>query len=304
MSFRYELARFIPFRDEAVCARVRAIRRADLCRHANPDFKIRLIDDRTGFYAAFALDLVGRIRDALEAGRTFVAILPVGPMPQYEIAAAMINRLRLPLRHVHAFNMDEYANRDGDTAPPDWPGSFQKAMFENFWERIDEELRPPRQQIRFPTRQAIASYSRQIEDLGGADCCYGGIGWCGHVAFWEAHLGLEIPDLEEWKRQGARHVELHPMTILQNALHSFGGDWSWVPPCANTIGPKDVLGARDRSFWLDGDLGGGISWQRFIARLVAHGPVHPCVPGSILQTAKGTYTILGNVADDVAISMR
>ena len=58
---------------------------------------------------------------------------------------------------------------------------------------------------------------------------------------------------------GARLVELHPMTIMQNALHSFGGDWSWVPPKAATIGPREVLGARHRSFWLDGDLGGGVA---------------------------------------------
>ena len=93
------------------------------------------------------------------------------------------------------------------------------------------------------------------------------------------------------------------MTIMQNALHSFGGDWSWVPPKANTIGPREILGARHRSFWLDGDLGGGVSWQRFIARLVAHGPVSEFVPGSILQTARTDYTILGGVADDVEIHM-
>lgn len=304
MSFDCDLARFIPFRDAAACAKARAIPRARICDHPNLRFRIRVVEDRAEFYAAFALDLVGRMKDALEAGRTFVAILPVGPMPQYDVAAAIINRLKLPLHHVHAFNMDEYADHDGNTAPADWPGSFQKAMFDAFWDRIDPKLRPPRRQIHFPTKAAIGSYSRQIEDLGGSDCCFGGIGWCGHVAFWEAHLGLEIPDLAEWKREGARHVELHPMTIMQNALHSFGGDWSAVPPCANTIGPRDILGAKERSFWLDGDLGGGVSWQRFIARLVAHGPVHPCVPGSILQTAPGTYTILGNVADDVAISMR
>jgi glucosamine-6-phosphate deaminase len=93
------------------------------------------------------------------------------------------------------------------------------------------------------------------------------------------------------------------MTIMQNALHSFGGDWSWVPPKANTIGPAEILGAKHRSFWLDGDLGGGVSWQRFIARLVAYGPVNTYVPGSILQTARTDYTILGNVADDVEIHM-
>jgi glucosamine-6-phosphate deaminase len=93
------------------------------------------------------------------------------------------------------------------------------------------------------------------------------------------------------------------MTIMQNALHSFGGDWSWVPPKANTIGPREILGSKHRSFWLDGDLGGGTSWQRFIARLVAHGPVSEFVPGSILQTAPTDYTILGGVADDVEIHM-
>ena len=91
------------------------------------------------------------------------------------------------------------------------------------------------------------------------------------------------------------------MTIMQNALHSFGGDWSWVPPKANTIGPREILGARHRSFWLDGDIGGGVSWQRFIARLVAHGPVSEFVPGSILQTARTDYTILGGVSAPGAV---
>jgi len=304
MSFRYNLADFIPFRDVEACERVRAIPREKLCEHPNQDFKIRIIDDRSEFYTAFALDLVGRIRDARDQGRRFVAILPVGPMPQYSIAAAMINRLQIPLHHVHTFNMDEYADQDGNTAPTDWPGSFQQAMMEAFFKRIDRKLRPPAGQIHFPTKDQIGTYSQQIRDMGGADVCYGGIGWCGHIAFWEAHLGLKITDLDEYKRCGAQLVELHPMTIMQNALHSFGGDWSWVPPKANTIGPADVLGAKDRSFWLDGDLGGGISWQRFIARLVAHGPVNTCVPGSILQEVPGTYTILGNVADNVRISMR
>jgi glucosamine-6-phosphate deaminase len=225
-------------------------------------------------------------------------------MPQYEIAARMINHERISLRHLHTLNMDEYANEDGVTAPPSWPGSFQRAMLDGFFALIDAELRPPEAQIHFPTTDAIGDYSARIEALGGADVCYGGIGWSGHIAFWEPQLGAEFDgDLEAWKAAGARLVELHPMTVMQNALHSFGSDWSWVPPKANTIGPLEVLGARHRSFWLDGDLGGGVSWQRFIARLVAHGPVSEFVPGSVLQTARTDYTILGSVADDVTIHM-
>jgi glucosamine-6-phosphate deaminase len=303
-GFDYDLSPFIAFRDREACARVRAIPREALTEHANPEFRIAVVDEAEDFYTRFAADFVGRVRRAADEDRDFVAILPVGPMPQYEIAARMINHERISLRRLHTFNMDEYANEDGVTAPASWPGSFQRAMLDGFFGLIDAELRPPEAQIHFPTTDAIGDYSARIEALGGADVCYGGIGWSGHIAFWEPQLGAEFEgDLEAWKAAGARLVELHPMTVMQNALHSFGSDWSCVPPKANTIGPREVLGARHRSFWLDGDLGGGVSWQRFIARLVAHGPVSEFVPGSVLQTARTDYTILGSVADDVTIHM-
>ena len=304
MSFTYNLASFIPFRDAEACARVRAIKKEDITKHPNADFKISVIEDPGQFYAAFATDIVRRIKEAAEAGRKIVMILPVGPVPQYAIAARMINEMRISCKHLVTYNMDEYADQDGNTAPPDWPGSFQTAMMNNFFLRISPDLRPEMRNIHFPTKEVIDDYGKMIEDEGGADVCYGGIGWCGHIAFWEADLGYEFgSDLEAYKQAGPRCVELTPMTIMQNALHSFGGDWSWVPPKANTIGPKQILSAKDRSFWLDGYIGGGVSWQRFIARLCAHGPVNTLVPGSLLQTVPGTYTLLGGVADNVEIHM-
>lgn len=297
MPFEFELARFIPFRDQEACARVRGLRRADLCRHPNPDFRVRIIQDDERFYLAFALDLVQRILAAAEAGQPFVAILPAGPMAQYDQAAAIINELRLPLGHVHTFNMDEFADQDGNSAPADWPGSFQSAMWKRFFGQIDPDLRPPVAQIHFPSTANIADYGRQIEDLGGAEVCYGGIGWCGHIAFWEADLGTQFASLADFCQARGRVVELHPMTIMQTALHH-GGDWSVVPPKAVTIGPAEVLACKLRSFWLNVNLG-GISWQRFIARLVAFGPVTPLVPGSLLQLARTDYTFVGAVADDL-----
>jgi glucosamine-6-phosphate deaminase len=297
MAFDFELARFIPFRDAEACARVRAIRRADLLQHPNPDFHVRIIEDTDAFFLAFALDLVRRIQAAAEAGRRFVAILPCGPLAQYDRAAAIINELRLSLAHVHTFNMDEFADQDGRSAPGDWPGSFQYAMWQRFFGRIDPELRPPVEQIHFPATANIATYGQEIEDLGGAEVCYGGIGWGGHVAFWEAHLGGEFASVEEFCQAPGRVVELHPMTIMQAALHH-GGDWSAIPPQAVTIGPAEILACRLRSFWLNVDLG-GVSWQRLIGRLVAFGPVTPWVPGSLLQLAPTDYTLIGAVADDL-----
>lgn len=304
MTFTPGLASFLSFRDKDACEAARRIRREDIATHWNPDFHIRVEDDQAAFYSAFAHDLVDRIREARNQGSDFVAILPVGPVPQYAEAARMINAERLSLSHVRTFNMDEYADEEGRTAPAEWEGSFATAMWANFFGLLDNDLRPDDAHIHFPTSDNIASYSTMIEDEGGADVCYGGIGWSGHMAFWEPQLGEEFAgDLDAYRAAPARIVELHPMTIMQNALHSFGADWSWVPPRAATVGPRDILGARHRSFWLDGYLGGGVSWQRFIARLVAHGPVSEFVPGSMLQETSCDYTILGAVADNVEISM-
>ena len=307
MAFTYTPSKFLAFRDMEACEKARRIKKSEITKHANPNFRIRVIEDTGEFYAAFALDIVSRVVEAREAGRKVVMILPVGPVPQYAIVADTINRLKIDCKHVHTFNMDEYADDEGRTAPADWAGSFETAMWENFFKKIDAKLRMPESNIHFPSSKNINDYGLMIEDAGGADVCYGGIGWSGHIAFWEPHLAADFGGrLEEWKKAGPRIVELHPITILQNALHSFSSDWSWVPPKAATIGPAQILGARDRSFWLDGTCGpvASMSWQRFIARLVAHGPVTPWVPGSILQTVPGTYTILGGVAENVDIVMR
>jgi len=305
MAFMPALSKFIDFQDADECARVRAIKKEDITKHANPDFRIRVLEDLSEFYGAFAVDIVSRIVAARDESRECVLILPVGPVPQFAVAARIINELGIDCSHLVTFNMDEYADENGKTAPPEWDGSFATAMQANFFGRIDEKLRPPAENINFPNSGNIGDYSAMIADKGGADCCYGGIGWCGHIAFWESHMGHEYDTLDDYKAATAQIVELHPMTIMQNALHSFGGDWSWVPPKAATIAPADIMGARHRSFWLDGMCGPAtmMSWQRFIARLVAHGPVSKFIPGSILQDARTDYTLWGPVASDVEIDM-
>lgn len=304
-EFKFDLAKFIPFRDEKACTRVRKITKDEIRNHPNPDFNIRIIEEPKDFYFEFALDIVRRIQETKEKGERCILVIPAGPMLQYRIAARLINKLKISCGHVYTFNMDEYANGDGETAPQSWAGSFQKAMWESFFSLIEKHLRMPEDHIYFPSHRNIQDYGKMIEEIGGVDVCYGGIGWSGHIAFWEAHLGEEFgDDLEGYKKAGPRIVELHPMTIMQNALHSFSGDWSSVPPKAATIGPAQIMSAKYRSFWLDGYFGGGISWQRFIARLVAHGPVNTLVPGSILQTVPTSYTLLGGVADDGKVSIR
>ena len=68
-EFTFDLAKFIPYRDRQVCEKVRAIKREDICKHPEAQFKIRVIEDSDEFYFEFALDIVTRIRQSLEEGK-------------------------------------------------------------------------------------------------------------------------------------------------------------------------------------------------------------------------------------------
>lgn len=301
-NFTFDPAPFLEFTDVATLERVRAITREEFVKHDNPDFRISVHESRHSLYSAFADDIVGTIVDSLHEGRKPVLIVPAGPMPQYHAAAQIINERQISLSDVTFFAMDEWANELGESAPGSWEGSFQFALRSQFFARIDRKLLPPESQLNFPSSETIGDYGKRIADLGGADACFGGIGWSGHIAFWEPQLGREFGgDLDAYRAASSRLVDLHPLTVAQNALTSFGGDWSNVPPRAVTIGPAEMLGARRRSFWLDGDLGNGVTWQGFIARLIAHGPVNEFVPGSLLQTARSDLSVLEAIAAPIKI---
>jgi len=296
--FPFTMAGVHPFQDMAELERIRSIPKEKMCDHPNPNFKIRIIEDRTQFGFSYWLDIVTGIKRSLDAGKKHVIILPA-PNSQYAFVAQMINQLRIPCHHVHTFNMDEYADENGRTAPREWKGGFQYWMWNDLFSRIDPELAIPESQIHFPSSDNVNDYSQMIVDLGGADICYGGIGWSGHIAFFEPDLWVEFgDDIQAYLKAGTRMVDLHPITVMQNSLFcdaSCSGDWSNVPPKAATIGPLDLANSKIVKFW-DGFDYGDPSWQRFITRLAAHGPVTPKVPASILQILNSELTITGSLA--------
>ena len=284
-NFEYQMSQYLEFKDAEACKRVRQIKREDITKHPNKNFSIRVIEHDTAFQFGYVMDIVAGIKRALDEGRQHVMILPA-PNPNYAYVAKMINDLNIPCHHVHTFNMDEYADENGKTAPKNWKGGFQYWMYRDLFDRIKPELRMPEEQIHFPTTDTVNDYSKMLEDSGGADICYGGIGWCGHIAFFEPHMGRDyVDDIEGYLELGSQIVDLSTITVCQNCLYAdagSAGDWSWVPPKAATIGPRDLKNSKLVSFW-DGFGAGESMWQRFISRLAAHGPVTPLVPASILQ---------------------
>ena len=60
------------------------------------------------------------------------------------------------------------------------------------------------------------------------------------------------PSPEEYRKLATRVVDLHPITILQNARTSGGGYVSTVPSQACTVGPVETWKADKVSIWQAG----------------------------------------------------
>ena len=300
-DFDFQPSRWVPFRDKEALDRVRCIPRSEITKHSNPDFKIRVVDDDMVEHL-FVTDMFRRIKTAADEGRRVVLILP-NPNHGYIKLAHLINTFRVDCSRLFVFNLDEYADQDGNIAPESYPQGFMHSMKQYLYAQIDPELRPPEKQIVGFTNENINDYGKMIEDSGGADACYSGPGWTGHLAFIEPDAPEFDADLDEWKQMGPRIVTLSPFTIAQNSLHgSFGmsGDLAAVPPKAATIGPDQVIASKCRmDIHSLSVLGTAVSWQRLVTRLVLHGPVTPKVPESLLQLLPTDVILSETAAADV-----
>ena len=178
-EFTFKPSQWVPFKDEAVLEKARKIRREDFINHSHPNLTIKVKPD-FDIWFDFMMDMFFRIKNAMEAGKRLVMIIPQ-PWPLYEKVAYMINQSKIDCRNLYTFNMDEYADENGNIAPEDWPYGFTHALKKYFYGRLDPELRPPENQMVGLTNDNFKDYGKMITDLGGADVCYQGPGWTGHL---------------------------------------------------------------------------------------------------------------------------
>ena len=292
-KFDFQPHEFVPFKDKEVCERVRKMSGKELEQREpwwHPEFDVKVVMNP---HPVLIATLFSRLKAASEAGKPFSMILGNPEPDTYIPLAQLINYFGVDCSKVSIFAEDEWADQDGNIAPETYEAGFAHSMLKYLVNEIDPKLRMPMKNVYYPTNKNINDYSNIINDVteGGADIISTSPGWTGHVAFVDP-----IPefmgdgDIEQWLNQPAKLVKLHPMTIMQNSLNgTFGqsGDIANVPPCAATIGPLDVMRAKERiEVHALATCGTFSSWQRMTSRLVTHGPVTPLVPSSMLQTKK------------------
>lgn len=249
---------------------------------ARDGFAIKFYDTIEDFFLAEALEYITSWQQATEDQPAGICG-PIGPTEQLPLVARLVNELNLNLKHCHFWGMDEWII-DGKEADINFPLGFAKADMDLCFNRIKPELRMPMENLHFPA----ADTSEYIASWDKARCLVmqGGQGEIKHWAFndplkREGEYKDRPPTPEEYRKLQTRVVDLHPMTLIQNARTSGGGVVQNVPNRAVTVGPAETWKAEKVSIWHPGmhDNPFGI---RLTTLMIAKGIADSRVPMSLL----------------------
>jgi len=257
----------------------------DLARLSRPGFTVVLYDTLEDFYLAEALEYIDAWRQSTDA-RPVGICGPIGPTEQLPLVARIVNTLGLDVRSGHFWGMDEwFDSATGREVPVTHPLSFERADRELCFNRIDRSLRMPDAHLHFP--KADTGAFRATWD-GSVRCAVmqGGQGDVKHWAFNDPlprtgrHKDAP-PSPEEYRTLATRVVDLHPLTIAQNARTSGGGNISMVPTKAITVGPVETWQADKVSIWHAGSHDNPFG-QRLTAFMISRRIIDTAVPMSLL----------------------
>lgn len=240
--------------DEELMADAAKLTPEQMVQLSRPGFEVRMYDTLEEFYLAEALEYIEAWRQSTDDNPVGICG-PIGPTEQLPLVARLVNELELDIRSAHFWGMDEWY-ADGKEVPATHPLSFERADRELCFNRIDKKLVMPDSHLHFPKAD-----TKPYEETWNSVRCaimQGGQGEVKHWAFndppkREGQWIDEPPPPEEYRKLGTRIVDLHPMTLIQNARTSGGGYVAGVPTQAITVGPRETWKAERVSIWQAGN---------------------------------------------------
>lgn len=253
-----------------------------LLKLSRPGFKVKFYDTLEDFYLAEALEYVTAWKQSTEDNPVGICG-PIGPTEQLPLVARIVNELGLSVRSAHFWGMDEWFH-DGKEVSPNHPLSFEKADRHLCFDLIRNDLVMPDENLHFPK----ADTSSYIKSWDGVRCAVmqGGQGDIKHWAFndppkREGAYKDNPPPAQEYLKLTTRVVDLHPLTIAQNARTSGGGNITMIPTKAITVGPAETWKAEKVSIWHAG-MHDNPFGQRLTAYMISNNIVDTSVPMSLL----------------------
>ncbi len=269
--------------DNDIIADAARLAPADLLQLSRPGFHVIFYDTLEEFYLAEALEYISAWKQATPDNPVGICG-PIGPTEQLPLVARIVNELGLSLQHAHFWGMDEWV-MNGKEVSSTHPLSFEKADREMCFDRIRAELRMPDSNLHFP-KADTAAYRKSWEVGVRCAVMQGGQGDIKHWAFndppkREGKHKDAPPAPAEYRALPTRMVDLHPITIAQNARTSGGGNITLVPTQAMTVGPVETWQAEKVSIWHGGKHDNPFG-QRLTTLMISKKLADAAVPMSLL----------------------
>jgi len=254
----------------------------DLAGLSRPGFQVVFYDTLEDFYLAEALEYITAWRAATPDNPAGICG-PIGPTEQLPLVARLVNALDLDLSNAHFWGMDEWVV-GGTEVGEDHALSFARADRDLCFNRIRSDLAMPEANLHFPKSDTTA-YRASWEGVRCV-CMQGGQGEVKHWAFNDPPPRVaphedEPPPVEAYRRLTTRVVNLHPITLIQNARTSGGGVVQNVPSQAVTVGPVETWKAEKVSIWQAGCHDSPFG-MRLTTLMISNGLADTSVPMSLL----------------------
>lgn len=268
--------------DERILADAAALTPQKLFGLSRPGFRIVVYETLEEFYLAEALEYIHSWKQSTDDNPVGICG-PIGPTEQLPLVARLVNELELSIRSAHFWGMDEWF-LDGREVSTSHPLSFERADRELCFDRIHPALRMPDAHLHFPK----ADTRPYIESWTAVRCAVmqGGQGEVKHWAFNDPPRRADRwidspPPASDYLQLGTRVVDLHPMTLIQNARTSGGGNVAGVPRQALTVGPRETWQAEKVSIWHAGTHDNAFG-LRLTTLMIAKKIADSAVPMSLL----------------------
>jgi glucosamine-6-phosphate deaminase len=268
--------------DSEIIERAARLTADDMVKLSRPGFRVLFYDTLEDFYLTEALEYVTAWKQSTPDNPVGICG-PIGPTEQLPLVARLVNDLNLSIKSAHFWGMDEWF-LDGKEVPVTHPLSFERADRELCFNRIRPELRMPDANLHFP--KADTTPYRKSWDGVRCAVMQGGQGDVKHWAFndpvrREGKYKDQPPSPAEYRQLPTRVVDLHPLTIAQNARTSGGGNIALVPTKAISVGPVETWRAEKVSIWHAGTHDNPFG-QRLTTLMISQRLADSAVPMSLL----------------------
>jgi len=254
----------------------------DITKLGRDGFNITFHDTLEDFYLAAAMEYISAWQQAHKDCPAGICG-PIGPTKQLPLVARLVNELEIDLQYAHFWGMDEWVV-EGKPVGTEFPLSFAQTNMNRCFNRIRQDLLMPPENIHFPGFN-WEEYTKSWNEIRCV-IMQGGQGEIMHWAFNDPpkREGAWVdapPPAQEFRKLGTRTVDLHPLTLIQNARNSATGMVHMMPQQAVTVGPVETWKAEKVSIWHSG-LRGKHFGMRLSTLMISKGIVDTAVPISLL----------------------